>query len=442
MNNIKAIIDFSGYTGPTLGPAAQTIHDKILANAATFPALPVTMAALQTLINTFNTKLAAKASRATADVIAFNIARHELEVALAGLGGYVNQVAKGDPVLVEKSGFPSYDTTHPAQTAPPAAPTDLRLRQGDLSGQVVARCHPDRQRSMNEAQSCIGDPNVEANWHFAGMFSGGKATLGGFAPGTILWVRVRTAGAKSVMGAWSDPARIVVGWPATARQFQQQSIPSLTQMKTTATLIALLALAISGLAQAADPPKFTAADVPGKWLGVNPRWTGLVVFYPNGTFVRPLIGVGRWELATEKEKPQLVIMWDGYGTDMATMVSRDYFRAAVPNGVFHLYRVPPVPAAPAVEADPTDPAMVAAKARLENSTWQIIHTKNVFLNANGTVTASWDERKGTWKLIAPNALVFDVPWQPAPAKIVTTNLDATILRWTDDENLLGTRQAN
>ena len=169
------------------------------------------MAALATLIGTFNTTLAAKASRATAATIAFNIARHELEVALAALGGYVNQVAKGDAAIVEKSGVPSYDTAHAApDTAPPAAPTELRLRQGDLSGQVVARYHPDRQKSMNEAQTCTGDPNTEANWHFAGMFSGGKATLAGLAPGTNLWVRVRTAGIKGVMGAWSDPARIMV----------------------------------------------------------------------------------------------------------------------------------------------------------------------------------------------------------------------------------------
>ena len=211
MSTIKAIIDFSGFTAADLGPKAQTIHDKMTTNSATFPALPLTMAALATLLGTFNTKLAAKASKATADFITFNIARHELEGALSALGGYVNTVAKGDATIVDKSGFPSYDTVHPADTSVPAAPANLRLRQGDLSGQVVARCHPARQKSMNEAQSCIGDPNVEANWHFAGMFSGGKATLGGFAPGTILWVRVRTAGIKGVMGAWSDPAKIVVG---------------------------------------------------------------------------------------------------------------------------------------------------------------------------------------------------------------------------------------
>jgi len=30
------------------------------------------------------------------------------------------------------------------------------------------------------------------------------------APSGTVWVRVRTAGLKGVMGAWSDPAKIIV----------------------------------------------------------------------------------------------------------------------------------------------------------------------------------------------------------------------------------------
>jgi hypothetical protein len=38
----------------------------------------------------------------------------------------------------------------------------------------------------------------------------GKANLGGFTPGTVIWVRVRTVGLKGVMGAWSGPAKLIV----------------------------------------------------------------------------------------------------------------------------------------------------------------------------------------------------------------------------------------
>ena len=38
-------------------------------------------------------------------------------------------------------------------------------------------------------------------------FSGGNTTASGIMPGTTVWARVRTAGLKGMMGAWSDPAK-------------------------------------------------------------------------------------------------------------------------------------------------------------------------------------------------------------------------------------------
>jgi len=208
MNKTKAFIDFTGYAAADLAPVAQNIHDEMTANAATFATPSVTMTALQTLIDDFNTKLAAKASRATADIIVFNVARQELEEALADLGNYVNGIAKGDPMIVVKSGFPSYETNQPPLAGAPPAPTNLRVRHGDVSGEVVARYRPFRHPSMNEVQKCIGDPALEANWVHAGTFSNGKATISGITPGVVVWVRVRTFGTKGAVSDWSDPAQI------------------------------------------------------------------------------------------------------------------------------------------------------------------------------------------------------------------------------------------
>jgi hypothetical protein len=180
-------------------------------NAVTFDGPPLTMAAYQLLIGAFQAALNKKASKATADIIAFNVARNDLETALFKLGSYVNTVADGDPSIVVKSGFPSYETApRTADTTPPGAPQNLVVRQGDLSGTLVVRYLPDRQHSINDLQTNTGDPNKESDWKPAGMFSGGKANLGGFTPGTVIWVRVRTVGLKGVMGAWSDPAKIMV----------------------------------------------------------------------------------------------------------------------------------------------------------------------------------------------------------------------------------------
>lgn len=210
MSKIKAVIDFTGYSGADFAPVAQTIHDQMIANAATFPAPPVSMATLLALIGVFQTALATKASRATADTLAYNLTRQELEGALAHIGGYVNSEARGDATIVNKSGFPSYVSGRVATGALPAAPENLRLFHGALSGSILARCRPQGQRSMNQVQTCTGDPSVEANWKFAGMFSGGRAVIGGLTVGSTVWVRVATAGRGGAMGPWSDPAKIVV----------------------------------------------------------------------------------------------------------------------------------------------------------------------------------------------------------------------------------------
>ena len=211
--NTRAVIDFTPYPAAELTPKAQTIHDQMVANAATFAAPVPNMPALATLLATYGQKLAARASNASADVLAFNLARHDLEGALHDLGVYVNFIAKGDPVIVEKSGFPSYATGPGATPGPspiPGPPQDLKLRAGDLSGSLVGRCKPDRQHSFNVAQVNPGDPNNAAGWAPAANFSGGKFTISGLTVGSIVWVRVATVGPGGVVGAWSDPARIVV----------------------------------------------------------------------------------------------------------------------------------------------------------------------------------------------------------------------------------------
>lgn len=209
MSNTKAITDFSGYTAANLAPAATTIVNKLFGNA-NFPTPPFMQGDLQTKIAAYLTAEGKKASRATQDFIDFNIVRHELEDMLSELGGYVNDKAKGDLAIVSASGFPYYDTARQVNTAPPAAPTGLVLRHGDLTTTVVARYHPDRASSINELQTTTGDPSVDANFTHAGMFSGGKATLSGFTVGSTIWVRVRTVGLKGVMGSWSDPVKITV----------------------------------------------------------------------------------------------------------------------------------------------------------------------------------------------------------------------------------------
>jgi hypothetical protein len=206
----KAITDFSGYSGPELVVTSQTIHDALVPIAAQYPNLPVALPAFQDLIDICNTALQKKASRAIADTAAFNVARANLEDALSRNGGYINVTVNGDETKIIATGYPFYETGNTADYSPPEAPTNMVVRQGDLSGEAVARFHPKRDRSLNEVQKCEGDPNAEVNWKMVGMFSGGRATIPGIIPGTAIWVRARTAGLQGVMGAWSDAVKIIV----------------------------------------------------------------------------------------------------------------------------------------------------------------------------------------------------------------------------------------
>lgn len=208
--NIKATTNFSDYAESDLIPTSRAIFNTMTTNAAVFGTLPVTLASLDTLIDDYDAKLSAKESRSKTDIIAFNEAREELEEALSQLGGHVNIVAKGDPVKVGQSGFPSYNTEHPAKEGPPLAPQNLRVKHGVVSGTIVMRYKPDRTPSTNEVQLNTVNPDTEAEWHQRGIFQGGTAEITGLTPGTLVWVRVRTVGLKGVMGAWSDPAQIRV----------------------------------------------------------------------------------------------------------------------------------------------------------------------------------------------------------------------------------------
>jgi len=58
-----------------------------------------------------------------------------------------------------------------------------------------------RRKKRSNVQAEAGLPEVDAS-------SGGASSS--FTPGTTAWVRVRTCGLKGVMGAWSDPAKIMV----------------------------------------------------------------------------------------------------------------------------------------------------------------------------------------------------------------------------------------
>ncbi|MFN2622160.1 MAG: hypothetical protein ABR611_04875 [Chthoniobacterales bacterium] len=208
MAYFKARVDYSKDADGDLSGPSHNIHAKLVLNAATFPALPITMAAFLTIITTWDTALGESLKGGTDRTTTENNARMALENALFKLGTYVNLVADGDKATIDLSGFESYDTAHPQSTGGVTfIPQNVRWEDGTVSGAAALRWKGDGKGSLYEVQTCTGDPNTEANWSYRGSFSGGRADLAGFTPGTVIWGRARRIGTGGEVGGWSDPAQ-------------------------------------------------------------------------------------------------------------------------------------------------------------------------------------------------------------------------------------------
>lgn len=190
----KAITSFTHYRDADLCPVARAIHKEMSKHADVFTEPAVRMAELLAQCVDYEKKLAARADRGLPNTLAFNVARLALEVMLKVQGNYVNITAKGDPVIVELSGYPSYVRRYSANYAPPPAPVNMRVNQGPVSGSFLLRFKAGRRPSMNEVAVNTTDPTNEADWRSYGSFSGGRVELSGFTPGELVWVRARTMG--------------------------------------------------------------------------------------------------------------------------------------------------------------------------------------------------------------------------------------------------------
>src|ERR1700731_1652843 len=110
MDYFKARVDYSKDPDGALSAPSHNIHDKLVLNAASFPALPITLAAFLALVTNWDTTLGEAGKGGSDRITLKNNAREALEGALFKLGTYVNLVADGDKATIDLSGFDSYNT--------------------------------------------------------------------------------------------------------------------------------------------------------------------------------------------------------------------------------------------------------------------------------------------------------------------------------------------
>ncbi len=93
----------------------------------------------------------------------------------------------------------------------------------------------------------------------------------------------------------------------------------------------------------------------GRWHVKHPEWEGDIDLLADGRFSWSNGDGGRWTLAAERGSPLLILRWDLWGTESASMITGDYFRGKTAKGQIDLTRLAKVQpsaratGAPAVE---------------------------------------------------------------------------------------------
>jgi hypothetical protein len=185
------------------------------------------------------------------------------------------------------------------------------------------------------------------------------------------------------------------------------------------------------------PSKSGKWSVTGEWHGKHPNWKDIVTLRADGTFARAKGGGGKWRLIIREDRPALELDWDEWHPEIIEMVSPDLFRGSVRRGTLELRRATArsvTAAGPKFEKEPLkefeDPAL---KARLSNSTWRLHDGKQFTLRADGSTKGSWHNRKGSWRIVAPNKVQLTIMWRPAPPSTVMVEANGSVLRWSDSE---------
>jgi hypothetical protein len=169
------------------------------ANAA-YPVPVPTLAVLSAARDGFIAAVNAN-DRGKLAIAARNKARAPYEAALRQLSMYVAQLCLGDLVTLLSSGYPAQQQRGPVMQIAPPTPSNVRVRQGSLSGQLAGLCN--RTPGAALYQWRYATAAAPAAYTVTDISSRGRVTLEGLVPGTQYRVQVRSCGNRG-SSDWSD----------------------------------------------------------------------------------------------------------------------------------------------------------------------------------------------------------------------------------------------
>jgi len=186
---------------------ASLIHSSLSIHPAfqhEWPPVVPNLAELKQSIDHFMDAIHAAMTRDQVKIAERHASRTTLESHVYYIGHYVEMVARKDPSCLNGTGYDiGRVTTTSRYSGPLGAPTGFAVKHGAQSTKMIARVAKLQGASSFEVQMTIGDPTVEANWSYLGVFAKWSyMELVGLTPGTVYSFRVRGIGANGP-GPWS-----------------------------------------------------------------------------------------------------------------------------------------------------------------------------------------------------------------------------------------------
>jgi hypothetical protein len=171
----------------------NNVIDKMTANAATFPAPPITIAALKTLRDNFTAAIAAATDGGANDRAVRNNLVLEVRSALRIVADYVRSVCNGDAALLTLSGFELSKLPEPINEV--GVPSNVKAEATDEQGSLLVRWSRTVGARMFRVEQASGDPALgTVTWSSVALTGRQRVAISDLEPYKACYFRVVAIG--------------------------------------------------------------------------------------------------------------------------------------------------------------------------------------------------------------------------------------------------------
>ena len=200
LKRIRTSLNFVKLTDGLIGPFAGAVINGLTAEAARFPALPVTVAQLTSRKEAYETALIAAQDAGTSETAAKDQARAALEDALRKNALYVEIAADNDLAVLLSSGYEAASTN---RASAPLETVEVLAVQNASEGEIKARV-----KTQPNVKSYVGRCKPVGGSEFGPnlSFASSRAILfAGLTKGVTYVFQVCAVGGSTGQSDWSDP---------------------------------------------------------------------------------------------------------------------------------------------------------------------------------------------------------------------------------------------